>query len=160
MDIDLKLLYKKHNTWIDIVQSFGCNKETAEDIVQEMYYKIKKKLDTGLDISYGEEDYNYYYIFLTLKTLFFDLKKKESKVEFCEVKEINNIISDSLYLNYDIKFEKINKELDKLHWYDKKIYLIIEGGESIAELSRKTHIKYYSLYNTYTKVKDKLKQLL
>ena len=47
-----------------------------------------------------------------------------------------------------------------MHWYDKKIYLIIEGGESIAELSRKTHIKYYSLYNTYHKVKEKLKLLL
>ena len=160
MNIDLKVLYKKHNVWIDIVKSFGCNKDTAEDIVQEMYIKIKKSLDKGLDISYGEKDYNYYYIFLTLKTLFFDLKKKESKVEFCEINYIDNFISDSIYFDYDINYLKVNKELDKMHWYDKKVYLIIEGGESIAELSRKTHIKYYSLYNTYHKVKEKLKLLL
>ena len=30
-------IYKKHQVWIDIVCSFGCNKETAEDITQETY---------------------------------------------------------------------------------------------------------------------------
>jgi len=32
------LLAKKHNTWIEIVCSFGCTKSTSEDLVQEMYY--------------------------------------------------------------------------------------------------------------------------
>ena len=39
----LSEIYKKHQIWIDIVCSFGCNKETAEDITQEMYIKIQKK---------------------------------------------------------------------------------------------------------------------
>ena len=34
------LIANKHNTWIDIVKTFGCNKRTAEDITQEMYIKI------------------------------------------------------------------------------------------------------------------------
>lgn len=47
-----------------------------------------------------------------------------------------------------------------MYWYDKKIFEIVEGGESIAQLSRKSGIPYYSLYNTYKKVKEKLKKLL
>jgi lambda repressor-like predicted transcriptional regulator len=46
---------------------------------------------------------------------------------------------------------------DDLHWYDKKVFEFIAKGTSIAELSRNTKIGYYSLYNTYNTVKDKLK---
>jgi DNA invertase Pin-like site-specific DNA recombinase len=47
-----------------------------------------------------------------------------------------------------------------MFWYDAKIYRIIESGVSIKELSKKTKISYYSLYRTYNKVKNKLKELL
>ena len=67
-------IYKKHKIWIEIVESFGCNKDTAEDIVMEMYIRIKNKLDKGLNIDYGEHDYNYYYVFKILKSMFLDLK--------------------------------------------------------------------------------------
>ena len=76
MNNSLSDIFKKHQIWIDIVCTFGCNKETAEDIVMEMYIKLKRKLDEGLNIDFGEVDYNYYYIFKTLKSLFLDLKRK------------------------------------------------------------------------------------
>jgi len=41
-----------------------------------------------------------------------------------------------------------------MHWYDKKIYDYIQEGESIKSLSDKTNISYYSIYNTYNKVKQ------
>jgi DNA invertase Pin-like site-specific DNA recombinase len=44
-----------------------------------------------------------------------------------------------------------------MFWYDAKVYRIIEGGMSIKELSRQSKISYYSLYRTYNKVKDILK---
>ena len=47
-----------------------------------------------------------------------------------------------------------------MFWYDKQVYELIEQGNNISELSRKTKISYYSLYNTYTKVKNKLKELI
>jgi lambda repressor-like predicted transcriptional regulator len=47
-----------------------------------------------------------------------------------------------------------------MYWYDRKVYEIIEEGETLAELSRQSKIQYYSLYNTYNKVKKKLKKLL
>ena len=56
--------------------------------------------------------------------------------------------------------EKVQNEMDQLFWYDKKVYEIIDDGSSIADLSRKTRIPYYSLYNTFKKVKEKLKKIL
>ena len=55
---------------------------------------------------------------------------------------------------------KVKEALSKMYWYDRKVFEIINQGESIAEFSRKSYIHYYSLYNTYKKVKDKLKKLL
>ena len=34
------LVAAKHKDWLEIVLSFGCKQEVAEDIVQEMYLKI------------------------------------------------------------------------------------------------------------------------
>ena len=152
------LIAKKHKTWIEIVTSFGCPKETSEDIVQEMYIKIHKKLNKGLDIMYKDE-VNYYYIFKTLRTLFYDLKRKEKNITIINIEDvdIDKSISD---IDYDQAYAIIKKELDNMFWYDRKVFEIINSGESIAEFSRKSYIQYYSLYNTYNKVKDKLKKLL
>ena len=43
MNYTINDIFKKHKVWVDIVCSFGCNPQTAEDIVQEMYIKIHKK---------------------------------------------------------------------------------------------------------------------
>ncbi len=152
-------IYKKHKVWVDIVSSFGCNKQTAEDIVQEMYIKIFNKLNKGLDIDYGKNDYNYYYIFLTLKTLFLDLKRKEKNIKIIDIAEIQNTVED-YNISYDESYIIIQNKLKNMYWYNRKVYEIIESGESIAELSRKSGIAYHSLYNTYIKVKKTLKNLL
>jgi len=152
----IKKLYAKHNTWVDIVSSFGCNRVTSEDLVSEMYIKMQIKLEKGLDISY-EDEINYYYVFKTLRTLFLDLKRKEKNIKYQEIDDSDFVSHDA---NYDSTYTDIQDELDKQYWYDKKIFEIINEGMSIASLSRKTGIRYYSLYNTYTKVKEKLKRLL
>ena len=91
VDLMIEDIYKKHNVWVDIVCAFGCNKSTAEDLVSEMYIKIYRKLVEGLVIEYGEKDYNYYYIFKTLKSLFYDLKRKEKNIKIIDISEIKII---------------------------------------------------------------------
>ena len=54
----MKMVAAKHNEWLNIVLSFGCKPEIAEDIVQEMYIKIQLKLEKGLDIMYNEKEIN------------------------------------------------------------------------------------------------------
>ena len=153
------LLAKKHKSWVRIVKSFGCNHTLAEDIVQEMYIKIHYRLKDDLNIMYNENEINYYYVYRTLQTLFYDLKRKEKNITLVNIDDVNidAPISD---LNYQKQYDKIQEELSKMFWYDRKVFEIINEGESIAEFSRKSLIHYYSLYNTYNKVKDKLKKLL
>ena len=153
----LEKIFEKNNQWIEIVQSFGCNRDTSQDIVQEMYIKVQKRLEKGTDIQYSEDDINYYYIFKVLRSLFLDLKRKESKVEIVELDVVKNCDED---IDYESAYGLVVDEINELFWYDRKIYEIVDGGISISELSRQTNISYYSRYNTYKRVKTKLKHLI
>jgi DNA-directed RNA polymerase specialized sigma24 family protein len=153
----MQLLFNKHQDWVNIVKSFGVDEDVCEDIVQEMYYKIQLKLEKGLDIMYNETEINYYYIFKTLRSLFLDLKRKSKNIQKVQLEQVKDLQSDIIY---DNTYEKVEKELNRLYWYDRKVFEIITSGESIASLSRKTTIQYYSLYNTFKKVKEKIKKIL
>ena len=163
----LILIAKKHKTWVDIVCTFGCTRVVAEDITQEMYIKIFLQLQKGtLDIMYNDE-INYYYIFKTLKSLFIDLKRKSKNITMVSIddpQKLNIIKNLNFETENQVNFNEANrivkKELSQMYWYDRKVFEIINGGESIADFSRKSKIKYYALYFTYKKVKDKLKKLL
>jgi len=163
----LILIFKKHDIWVEIVMTFGCTKIVAEDITQEMYIKIQLKLEKGLDIMYNDE-INYYYIFKTLKTLFLDLKRKGKNITIISIDGSVPYLREKIFaqqiqeidINFEGSFETINNELSQMHWYDRKVFEIINGGESIADFSRQSNIKYYALYFTYKKVKEKLKKLL
>ena len=151
------LVAAKHKQWLEIVTTFGCKPEVAEDLVQEMYIKIQLKLEKGLDIMYNEKEINYYYIYKTLRTLFYDLNRKGKNITMVSMDDIHLTTTD---VNFDEPYDKIQDELSRMFWYDRKVFEIINEGESIAEFSRKSLIQYYSLYNTYNKVKNKLKKLL
>ncbi len=165
----LSEIAKKHNDWINIVLSFGCDPDIAEDLVQEMYLKIDSLIKRGIDITYKDE-INYYYIYKTLKSLFLDLKRKEKNI--IKVNIYDNYIKNygkyvEEYLQYNEqeidlveKMQKLNKILDNLYWYDRKIFDLISNGMSIQELSNQTKISYYSLYNTYRNVKKHIKNNL
>ena len=143
------LIAKKHDTWVDIVCTFGCTRRIAEDITQEMYIKIQLQLEKGgLDIMYNDE-INYYYIFKTLKTLFIDLKRKQKNIQIISLDEHIENFGDTNYGHSDVNFIEAYDRIE-----------VINSGESIADFSRKSKIKYYALYFTYKKVKNKLKKLL
>ena len=157
----LELAFKRHKNWIEIVQSFGCNRDTAEDIVQEMYIRLDRLSKSGSDITY-KDDINYFYVFKMLSTMFLDLKKKEIKTTFIDLEEISELPSSDTFEQNDFEkeYEIIQNALEELYWYDKKVFEIIDGGESISSLSRKTNISYASLYNTYRRVIKHLKSKL
>jgi DNA-directed RNA polymerase specialized sigma24 family protein len=154
----LKLAYKKHIQWLEIVESFGCNKWTAEDIVGEMYIKLDRVIKQGKDIT-RDGEINYFYVFKVLTSIFLDLKRKEAKYTLVELNDFNDP-NNEIEVDYLKNYERILETLQGLYWYDQKVFEIIESGESISELSRKTNISYYSLYNTYKKVKRILKEII
>jgi len=160
MKTTLQLIAEKHEDWIRIVESFGCNSDTAEDLVQEMYIKINAILLRGVDIMYNETEINHFYIFRTLRTMFLDLIRKEKKVSLVEFDTFSHNFKTEDLVNFQAVYNTFLHNLDEMHWYDKKVFEYIEAGESIAGLSEKTKISYYSLYNTYRRVKKTLLEKL
>ena len=163
----LILIAKKNNTWIDIVKTFGLAQPEAEDVVQEMYIKIQIKLEGGTNIMYGEE-INYYYIYKTLKHITFDYLRKQEKMPTISIDDADNLVEyynkDKFIapksVNYDEAYKIVLSKLNRMYWYDRKVFEVIHQGESIADFSRKSKIHYYSLARTYNKVKKELKKLL
>ena len=159
MKTTLQKIGEKHKDWVRIVKSFGCEGDKCEDIVQEMYIKVHTLINGGLDISY-DQDINHFYIYRILRSLFIDLCRKEAKVTKVNIDYLERFIEEEEVQEYkDIegKMKELDSLLDKVYWYDKKVFDLISEGMSIAELSKKSGISYYSLYNTYKNVKSLIK---
>ena len=156
----LQKIASKHKDWYRVVKSFGCEGDKCEDIVQEMYLKAHTLISNGTDISYGDE-INHFYIYRILRSLFIDLCRKEAKITKVNIEYLEKFVEEEEVKEYkDIegKMKELDTLLDEVYWYDKKVFDLISNGMSIAELSKKTNISYYSLYNTYKNVKTLIKQ--
>ena len=156
----LEKVASKHSDWLRIVKSFGCEGDKCEDICQEMYIKVHTLISNGTDISYGDE-INHFYIYRILRSLFIDLCRKEAKITKVNIEYLEKFVEEEEIKEYkDIegKMKQLDTLLDEVYWYDRKVFDLISEGMSIAELSKKTNISYYSLYNTYRNVKTLIKQ--
>ena len=65
----LEIIHERHEEWVYMVRAFGCNEDTAEDIVQDMYLKMHKIISSGKNVMYNNEEVNTYYILKTLKSI-------------------------------------------------------------------------------------------
>ena len=156
----LQKIAEKHNDWLRIVKSFGCDGDKCEDIVQEMYLKVHTLINSGTDISYGD-DINHFYIYRILRSMFIDLCRKEAKVTKVNIEHLERFVQEEetkQYKDIEGKMKELDPLVDKLYWYDAKVWrLIAEEKMSIAQLSKESGISYYSLYNTYKNVKSLIK---
>lgn len=161
------ILTSKHNKWISYCRSWGCNPDTSEDLVQEMYLKLLVLIQNGIDISY-KDDINDFYIYKVLRTMFLDLCRKEQRTQVVDLTDdyIKHIIEEKGKTEIDDHkifeeaFDKVNETLNEMHWYDKKVFELVQDTGNISALARNTTIEYRSLYNTYQKVKRKIKEKL
>lgn len=162
----LHILARHNDLWLSYVLSFKVNIDTAKDIVQEFYLKMSNF--TG-DLMIGEK-INFYFVYLVLRNMVFDLKKKEKRFYFTEqlpaIEAEEYIETDTSKSQYITKW--LNEHnIDALNLQDtdnlKKTYAacvfneVILENKSIAELSRETTISYYSLYNTVKIIKNEIK---
>ena len=159
MKTTLEKIAEKHDDWHRIVLSFVCKESIAEDIVQEMYIRIHTYITKGVDISY-DDDVNHMYIYRTLRSLYIELHRKEKNIIKTNIDNLAEYIDENESLSKgDVcnAMQQMDSLLDKTFWYDRTVFEIISSGTSIAELSRKTNITYYSLYFTHKRVKQLIK---
>jgi RNA polymerase sigma factor (sigma-70 family) len=158
----LDLLAKKHNTWVEITQTFGLDKMTAEDIVQDMYLKIdawSKRSERNKSILYEKDDINYYFVFKTLRTLFLDYVRREQRSVLKHSEEVYEPTYIFECIDKEVNEKRIEMLIKDLAWYDRKVFdLIYKQGLSMLKLSEMTGISYYSIYRTIQKIKRLIKK--
>ena len=154
----LKLLSLRHQDWIQMALSFGLDIEDAEDLVQDMYVKLYEKT-TYEQIKYGEDDVNTFYVYVTMRNLFYDHKKKQ--VPQVDITEIKHIANEEEHYDKEVLedlLDKMNECIEGMHWYNKKIFEIYYGkGETIRELSEGSKISANSIFNTLKNVREEIK---
>ena len=93
--------------------------------------------------------------------MFIDLCRKEAKVTKVNIEHLERFVQEEeikQYKDIEGKMKELDTLVDKLYWYDAKVWrLIAEEKMSIAQLSKESGISYYSLYNTYKNVKSLIK---
>jgi len=134
----LKEIFKQHKRWINIVKQLGID-DYAEDIVQEAYLKCLEK-----------KSINEAYFYLTLRSLAFDLHRKQKKIIKVPIEEIN--ISIEIDKENEV-FEIVNR----LHWFDKQVfYLYYDNKLSMRKIAKETGISLSTIFNTISKCNDKI----
>ena len=160
----VELAYDKHKDWINIVKSFGANKNYAEDIVQEMYIQLICDIQKGLDLWYND-DINTYYCYKVLRGIYLNTHKKQARMLKTYLEDIEGEIRQIEELGIDeIEYAQrkdfIDNLLSEMYWYHSKVFTLVASGKSVASLSRDTKISYYSLYNTYRNALKHIKDQL
>tara|TARA_R110000824_G_scaffold19466_3_gene75305 strand:- start:886 stop:1497 length:612 start_codon:yes stop_codon:yes gene_type:complete len=146
----LELLYKKHNNWLQITESLGVNPDTAKDIVSELYFKIKLHLEENKDqsIMYNNDEVNYYFIYVTIRNLVFDLKRRERNVKFVSLDTREDLSEDVEYKEWYNQEYNDNDEYLKhkviCDWYENDKYLqMLEDANLLDNFSQDKMKVYY-----------------
>lgn len=172
----LDILATKHNDWIKMASSFKLNKNDANELVQEMYIRMYDYTKDINRIMYKENEINTFYIYITLKNLYYtnytNYGKRKKITLFTDIEEqynygINNIANNDEDTNTDydkkVKLEdlcnKIDGIIDKWYWYDKKLTkLYFNTRMSMRDISKETKISLSSIFNTLTNAKEKIRK--
>jgi len=162
----LKKLAEKHDDWVSVARSFGLDKMSAEDLTQDMYIKMHNWIERNgkkyKHLIYQNDQINYFLVYRALNSIFIDMCRKESKITKVNIEYLEKFVEEEdrkEYKDIEKKMKQLDTLVDKLYWYDAKVFrLLTEENMSIAELSKKSGISYYSLYNTYKNVKSLIKQ--
>ena len=148
-----------------MVVSFGCDTDTAQDIVQSFYLRMHKYVKDSSRIMYNDDEVNRFFVYVTLKNMwksyisaknkyqFFDIWEEEGSEEFKE--EVFNHDMDGAF---ERLVEKIDKEMGTWHRYDRILSeKYLKTDYSLREIADGTGISLTSIFNSMKTNKKMLK---
>lgn len=179
----LERLAEHHNLWLKMARDLGVPSIYREDIVQDMYIKISSILSVrDLDITYGEDGVNKFYVYLTLRSLYGDVKRNKF---YNRTESLDNLMStDSDYTFKDaLIYEDVDTEEQEafVNVYNKVMSVISELTEhpdypkylknkvphftnlflgynctdkSMRQISEETGVRLGTIHKTLNKVMD------
>jgi len=160
----LKLLSKHHDLWLQMLNNLGCEHHTSKDIVQDMYIRMHTLVKDESKIMYGN-DVNRYYIWKTLKNLYFSKLSKDKKYGFYELYDTDDVEQCDYNTDEDSSFSFLMDKIDSItkDWtvYDKRLFeLYFLRGMSLRKISKGTSIGLTSIHGSILGYKKILKDNL
>ena len=162
----LHILAKRHNEWLTMAKSFKLTEDDANELVQEMYLRMHDYTKDIDRIMYNETEINTFYIFITLRNLYYSKftnynKKNKKLLLFSDLhnshdkEKLEDILNKLSYdlekhkdsykkkINLEALFAKIEDIIDDWYWYDKKLTKLYLNTEmSMRDISKETKNKF------------------
>jgi len=163
----LELLAKNHKLWIKMVVGFGCDVDTAKDIVQSMYLRIHKYVKDEQKIMYNDDEVNRFFIYVTLKNMWKSYEKGADKFVFYQIREDDAMDTELMEFAFDEAMEaaferlmdKITHEMDSWHRYDKILSeKYLKSDYSLRDIASGSGISLTSIFNSMRENKRILKE--
>lgn len=132
----LKELAKSDKKWREFALKICGDKDLADDLTNDMYLKLSEK----------KEPVNASYVYLTLKSIFYDYLRKQKEIEIEEETD-------------EIKFcnlpEKLIEALSKLTIVEREV-ILMQQETSFRKTGKHFGINYSRAYYHYKKGMEKL----
>jgi len=180
-----KLIADNRYRFVAIASKYTEDKNVIDNVVQEqMLYFMQMNQDTLTDIfkkdglegivKYGavaihraltSKRSSYYYkyrkYYTNLSNVHYTLKPNYNKdIKYSFEASIYNIPYPEEPEYKEQILQKIQEELGKFYWYDRKVIELYYSGHTLDSLAKKTGISRNSLFSTIKKVRTKLKEIL
>tara|TARA_R100001594_G_scaffold17746_2_gene35884 strand:+ start:1523 stop:2062 length:540 start_codon:yes stop_codon:yes gene_type:complete len=170
-----KIISELSEDFREMCYGITTNKETIDDVVQELmlYFMTHMNQKTLKDIyeKDGERGLLKYGAVVLKRALtsprspfYYKYKKYYTHINsyYTTNNTLNNLqnLPEKIEPNYQQeKLEQIDKILDNVYWYDKKVFeLYYYESNTLDSLSKKTGISRNSIFNTIDKVRQHIKE--
>ena len=160
----LEKLAQHHVLWIKMLVNLGCGVEDAKDLVQDMYIRLHDLVKDPKRIMYGDQ-VNRYYVWITLRNMYFSSLKKKRNNIFYELRDSDDVelneydsLEDSAFLFLESQIESITS---KWEIYDKRLFeLYFMQGLSLRAISKGSKIGLTSIHTSVLNYKRILRESL
>ena len=160
----LEKLAVHHELWIKMLVNLGCKVDVAKDLVQDMYLRMHRLVKDESRIMY-KDDVNRYFVWITLRNLYYSYLKDKRNSIFYEILENDEVVQSEYDIAEDDAFENIMTQINEIisDWsvYDKRLFeLYFIQGLSLRAISKGAKIGLTSIHNSILNQKAILREHL
>jgi len=160
----LEKLAVHHELWIKMLVNLGCDIDVAKDLVQDMYLRMHRLVKDEKRIMY-KDDVNRYFVWITLRNLYYSYLKDKRNSIFYEILENDEVVESPYDVEEDNAFENIMTQINEIisDWtvYDKRLFeLYFIQGLSLRAISKGAKIGLTSIHNSILNQKAILREHL
>src|SRR5210317_994015 len=127
--------------------------QIASDIVQMVFLRLLEMESEGRTNFYEEDSLNFFYVYRACINTALKYQRAKKKIHKVSIEDLH--FDFHIYEPYPEEREAMEKLIDKmeneiedLHWYDQKMINIHMNGTSMNKLHRETEIGLTSIKNT------------